>query len=497
MGNTILKIEHLTKNFPGVKALDDVSFDINEGEVHALVGENGAGKSTLIKTLAGVNSLESGTIILNGESVRFEKPMDAIEHGISVVHQEIKLVSTLSVAENIFIGRPPMGKSGLFDRNRLNKDARALLDSIGASIIDEKETVHRLSIAQQQMVEICKALSYNSRIIIMDEPSATLTDKELSFLFDTIKLLKSKGITVIYISHRLEEIFEIGDRVTVLRDGKHISTNNVSEINKQKLIAMMVGRELENEYPKEVVPIGEVKLEVKKLTRPGVLKDISFQLHKGEILGFAGLVGAGRTELARTIFGADHPKTLYGDILIDGKKVVIKDVEDAIANKMALIPEDRKSQGLVLSMDVKKNISMADIARIMSGAFLNTQKEADLAKEYIKLLRIATPDENRIVKNLSGGNQQKVVIAKWLAANSEILILDEPTRGVDVGAKAEIYKLLNEFVRAGKAVIMISSEMPELIGMCDRIIVFRDGRITGEFNRENATQERILEAAIQ
>lgn len=497
MEEAILEIKNVTKRFPGVTALKEVSFNVNKGEIHALVGENGAGKSTLIKILSGVNSLEEGELYLHGEQVRFSKPIEAIEKGISVVHQEIKLVSTLSAAENIFIGRPVLNKLGLLDRKQLNKNARNLLDSIGADIINEKTIVSRLSIAEQQMVEICKALSYNSEIIIMDEPSATLTNKELTLLFKILNNLKKMGITVIYISHRLEEIFEIADRVTVLRDGRHIYTGNVSEVDRKKLISMMVGRELENEYPKEFFERGEPILEVRSLNRPGVLKNISFTLYKGEILGFAGLVGSGRTELARTIFGADYNKNITGEIIIKGKPAAIRRVQNATKHGIALIPEDRKSQGLVLGMSIKQNISMANIRRIKAKGFLSRRKEAILAKNYIQALRIVTPDENRQVRNLSGGNQQKVVIAKWLAADSEIMILDEPTRGVDVGAKAEIYKLLNTFIKEGKAVIMISSEMPEIIGMCDRVLVFREGSIVGEFMRDEVTQEKILDKAIK
>lgn len=496
MPDKILAIEHISKRFPGVLALDDVSFEVQKGTIHALVGENGAGKSTLIKILSGANSLESGSIQLNGTSVRFNKPVEAIASGISVVHQEIKLVDALSVAENIFIGRPPL-TFGLLNRRKLNADARKLLDNIGADIIDEKSVVKRLSIAEQQMVEICKALSYNSEIIIMDEPSATLTDKELTLLFQILKRLKSMGITVIYISHRLEEIFEIADNVTVLRDGKHIHTGPVGELDRKKLISMMVGRGLENEYPKEFAKRGKALLEVKHLNRPGVLHDVSFTLYQGEVLCISGLVGSGRTELARTIFGADYNKRITGEIWINGKKTAIKRVRDAKRCGVALIPEDRKKQGLVLGMTLRENVSMANIQRVMHMGLLSRRKETALAKEYIKTLRIVTPNENRQVRNLSGGNQQKVVISKWLAANSDILILDEPTRGVDVGAKAEIYKLLNGFIQSGKAVLMISSEMPEVIGMCDRVLVFRDGMITAEFTRDEVTQEKILDAAIK
>ena len=412
------------------------------------------------------------------------------------MYQEIKLVDTLTVSENIFIGRPPMKSRSRIDWKQLHKNARALLDSINADI-DEHAIVGNLSIAQQQMVEICKALSQNAELIIMDEPSATLTDKELSMLFSILKNLKQRGITVIYISHRMEEVFEISDTVTVLRDGKHIFTGATADLDRKQLISMMVGRELENEYPKEFADQSETLLEVRNLNRPGVLHNINIKLYGGEVLCISGLVGSGRTEFARTIFGADYSKSNTGEILIKGKSVMIHSVVDAMNHGIALIPEDRKRQGLVLDMSVRENVSMANIRRVMRGLSISRKLENSLAKEYIKSLRIMTPDEQRAVKNLSGGNQQKVVIAKWLASNADILILDEPTRGVDVGAKAEIYKLLNTFTKAGKGVIMISSEMPEVLGMCDRILVFREGTISGEFSREEATQEKLLDAAMR
>ena len=496
MSDVILKIQGISKSFPGVKALKNVSFEVRSGEIHALMGENGAGKSTLIKILSGVNHIDEGELFYKGQSVKFQTPMDAIKAGISVVYQEIKLVDTLTVSENIFIGRPPMKSRSRIDWKQLHKNARALLDSINADI-DEHAIVGNLSIAQQQMVEICKALSQNAELIIMDEPSATLTDKELSMLFSILKNLKQRGITVIYISHRMEEVFEISDTVTVLRDGKHIFTGATADLDRKQLISMMVGRELENEYPKEFAGQSETLLEVRNLNRPGVLHNINMKLYGGEVLCISGLVGSGRTEFARTIFGADYSKSNTGEILIKGKSVMIHSVVDAMNHGIALIPEDRKRQGLVLDMSVRENVSMANIRRVMRGLSISRKLENSLAKEYIKSLRIMTPDEQRAVKNLSGGNQQKVVIAKWLASNADILILDEPTRGVDVGAKAEIYKLLNTFTKAGKGVIMISSEMPEVLGMCDRILVFREGTISGEFSREEATQEKLLDAAMR
>jgi ABC-type sugar transport system ATPase subunit len=495
--NLILSVRGISKYFPGVKALDNVSFDVVKGHIHALVGENGAGKSTLIKILSGVYSASEGDFLYNGKEVKINSPLEAQMLGISVVHQELKLVDTLSVAENIFLGRPQTSGGKLVklvDWKKQYSKAQELLDRLNVTL-DLNKTVSKLSVAQQQIVEICKALSFDSELIIMDEPSATLTEKELDVLYRILHMLKEKGVTIIYISHRLEEIFKIADRVSVLRDGKHIETRDVKDFDRKTLISLMVGRELENEYPKETVPIGEVILEVKNINRRKVLNDISFSLKKGEILGIAGLVGSGRTELARAIFGADTDIT--GDIFIKGQKVNINDVADAIEKKIALVPEDRKQQGLILGMTVKENISLVGIDRILNRGIINSHKEKELAKSYIKALRVVTPDEERQVKYLSGGNQQKVVLSKWLAVDSDIIIFDEPTRGVDVGAKAEIYKLLNNLVAEGKGVIMISSELPEILGMCDRIIVMHDGRITGEVMREDATQEVIMEHATR
>lgn len=496
--NNLLRIKNISKYFPGVKALDDVSFDVRKGDIHALVGENGAGKSTLIKILSGVYSADKGSFDFKGKEVNVNSPLEAQMLGMSVVHQELKLVETLTVAENIFLGRPPVNKNNkivqLVNWRKLYKEAQQLLDQLNVKI-DMNATVNKLSVAQQQIVEICKALSFNAELIIMDEPSATLTEKELDILFNILKMLKEKGVTIIYISHRLEEVFELADRVTVLRDGMHIKTADVKDVDRKALISSMVGRELENEYPKQAVEITDTLLEVKNLNRTGVLENINFQLKKGEILGIAGLVGAGRTELARTIFGAD--KKSSGEIYIRGKKVEINDVTDAIEKKIGLVPEDRKLHGLVLGMSVKQNTSLVGIDKILKNGIINDSLEKKLALDYIDKLRIVTPDEERVVKNLSGGNQQKVVLAKWLAVDSDILIFDEPTRGIDVGAKAEIYRLICNLASEGKGIIMISSELPELIGMCDRILVMHDGRITGEVDRDSFSQEIIMEYATR
>jgi len=496
MEEIILSMNGIHKEFPGVKALTDVSFSVRKGDIHALVGENGAGKSTLIKILAGEYKASAGTVTFKGKVVNVSSPLEAQELGMSVVHQELKLVETLSVVENIFLGRPRVRKyrSGLelVDWKKMHAEGRALLEQLKVTL-DLDEQVSRLSVAQKQIVEICKALSFNAELIIMDEPSATLTEKELDVLFGILKLLKEKGVTIIYISHRIEEIFKLADRVTILRDGYHIATRAIGDVDRKSLIAMMVGRELENEYPKTEVPFGDVLLSVNHISRGKKLHDISFSLKKGEILGIAGLVGAGRTELARVIFGADQKDS--GELLIKGTKVEIHDVSDAIRHRIALVPEDRKRHGLILDMSVKENISMAGIDKVTRRGILRKKLERDLAASFIRRLRIITPDENREVKYLSGGNQQKVVLAKWLTVNSDILIFDEPTRGIDVGAKAEIYRILSNLAAEGKGVIMISSELPEILGMCDRILVMHDGRITGELTRKEATQERILEYA--
>jgi ribose transport system ATP-binding protein len=492
----ILDIRQISKSFPGVQALDSISFSVRAGEVHALVGENGAGKSTLIKILSGVYHATSGSFTFKGKEVHINGPLEAQMLGMSVVHQELKLVESLTVAENIYLGRPvrtkALGFLPLVDWKKMTEDGNALLEKLKVKL-DLGARVSRLSIAQKQIVEICKALSFNAELIIMDEPSATLTERELEVLFGMLKMLNQNGVSIIYISHRIEEIFRLAHTVTVLRDGKHIATSPVGEVTKRSLISMMVGRELESEYPKTPVPIGDVLLEARGLSRGTRLRDISFSLRRGEILGIAGLVGAGRTELARAMFGADGRDR--GEIFVKGKKVEIRRVSDAIRHRLGFVPEDRKLQGLVLGMTVKENISLAGIVKVIRRRVIVRKLERKLALDFIQALRIVTPDENKEVKYLSGGNQQKVVLAKWLAVDSDILIFDEPTRGVDVGAKTEIYRLLNALVAEGKGVIMISSELPEIMGMCDRILVMHDGRITGELQRGEATQEKVLELA--
>lgn len=485
--NYILTLKNITKEFPGVKALDDVTINIEHGTIHGLVGENGAGKSTLIKILAGIYQPNKGEIILDGKPCRFNSPIEARRAGISVVHQEIKLAEPLSVAENMFLGNVQL-KNGLVDWKGMRRRAREIVEDLGMDI-DINAQVSSLTVAKKQIVEIMHAINNNSRILIMDEPSAVLTDRELEVMFRIVKQLRDKGITIIYISHRLDEIFGLCSNVSVLRDGRHIDTIPVASVDRQGLINMMVGREMGQEYPKEVGNVGGTILEVKNLSR-GILQDISFEVKSGEVFGISGLVGAGRTELARAILGIDKPES--GEVYVRGKKVHYRTFADAIRDGLGLIPEDRKLQGLVQIMSVKRNTTLVNMKRVLRAGVISSSLEEKLSKEYADKLHVVTPSMETEVQYLSGGNQQKVVIAKWLFQNSEILFLDEPTRGIDVGAKAEIYRLINRMAKEGKTIIMISSEMPELLGMCDRIMVMHEGHKMGELNAAEATQAKIM-----
>lgn len=485
--NYILTLKNITKEFPGVKALDDVTINIERGTIHGLVGENGAGKSTLIKVLAGIYQPNKGEIILDGKPCRFNSPIEARRAGISVVHQEIKLAEPLSVAENMFLGNVQL-KNGLVDWKGMRRRAREIVEDLGMDI-DINAQVSSLTVAKKQIVEIMHAINNNSRILIMDEPSAVLTDRELEVMFRIVKQLRDEGITIIYISHRLDEIFGLCSNVSVLRDGRHIDTIPVASIDRQGLINMMVGREMGQEYPKEVGNVGGTILEVKNLSR-GILQDISFEVKSGEVFGISGLVGAGRTELARAILGIDKPES--GEVYVRGKKVHYRTFADAIRDGLGLIPEDRKLQGLVQIMSVKRNTTLVNMKRVLRAGVISSSLEETLSKEYADKLHVVTPSMETEVQYLSGGNQQKVVIAKWLFQNSEILFLDEPTRGIDVGAKAEIYRLINRMAKEGKTIIMISSEMPELLGLCDRIMVMHEGHKMGELNAAEATQEKIM-----
>ncbi|MEA4896791.1 MAG: sugar ABC transporter ATP-binding protein [Eubacteriales bacterium] len=484
----ILSVENVSKAFPGVKALSDVSICVRRGDVHGIVGENGAGKSTLMKILSGVYEKDAGTVVFEGESVDFTTPIQSIRRGLSIIYQEFNLVNSMSVGENIFLGRfhEVGGMKGTHRR------ARALLDSIG-STIDTRRLVSELSCSEKQMVEITKALSYNSKLIIMDEPSSSLTEEELSRLGAIIRTLRDQGISIIYISHKLDEIFEYCDRVTVMRDGRVIDTRDTRGLGRAELIAMMVGRPIESEYPERPRCVGDAILTVRNLnTRK--LHDISFTLRRGEILGLVGLVGAGRTEIVRALFGAD--KVRGHEVTLNGRSVRIRGPVDAKRLGIGFVPEDRKLQGLVLPFSVRSNISMASLGKIGPRGVLRMARERTIADRHIASLAIKTPSQLTRVESLSGGNQQKCVLGRWLETEPNILILDEPTRGIDVGAKYEIYLLMKRIAEGGGAILLISSELPEVLGMSNRVLTVTGGRITGEFDPERATAQEIMSRAI-
>ncbi|EFE4225152.1 sugar ABC transporter ATP-binding protein [Escherichia coli] len=495
MSETFLQMKHITKRFPGVLALNDVQFTLRRSEVHALLGENGAGKSTLMKILSGVYQPDEGEIIFEDKPVSFSDPLSAQNVGITIIHQEFNLFPELTVEENIFIGREFCKKNRWrLDEKQQRQATIEILQKLNLAIKPDT-LVADLTVAQQQMVEIAKAISVNARILIMDEPTAALTETEIESLFRVTRLLKEQGTGIVYISHRLEELALIADRATVMRDGQYISTVDYECVKISDLIAMMVGRDLGNIYPRrealqQRIPV----LEVNGLTRKGVLNDINFTLYRGEILGFAGLMGAGRTELARAIFGADSIDS--GTLKLNGKETVIKDISDAIQQGISYLTEDRKKEGLALNLSVERNIMLGNYPEY-SDRFgnIDSRRCQQTSEEQVKALRIKTPNLEQAALNLSGGNQQKIIIARWVCKDTDILIFDEPTRGIDVGAKLEIYELMNRLVAKGKSIIMISSELPEVLGMCDRILVMRSGRITGELSAKEATQEKIMQYA--
>jgi len=486
----VLEMLNVSKAYPGVQALQDVQLRVRPGEVHALVGENGAGKSTLMKILAGAERMDSGRILVNGNEVHIDSPNKAQALGITIIYQEFNLVPQLGAAENIFLGREPT-RAGLVDFRKEKEESRQLLDRLGISF-DLDTPISRLSVAQQQMVEIAKALSVNAKIIAMDEPSATLTLHELDSLFRLIRTLKDQGVSIVYISHRLEEVFEVCDRVTVLRDGEWIDTRDVTDVDRDSMIEMMVGRKITEEFPKEKIERGEEILRIEGLSR-GRVKDVSLAVHAGEIVALTGLVGAGRTEVARMIFGADQPER--GRIFLDDRPVSIRHPRDAIDRGICLLSEDRKNQGLVLGMRVRENVTLPTLKDFCRWVFVRSRQEREKVEEYVKDLRIKTPSVEEIVQNLSGGNQQKVVLAKWLLTSAKLVIFDEPTRGIDVGAKREIYLLMGRLLQQGLGILMISSELPEVLGMADRILVMGEGRLLGELSRAEATQEKIMDLA--
>jgi ribose transport system ATP-binding protein len=488
----LLRLEGICKQYPGVRALDEVTVELRSGEVHCIVGENGAGKSTLIKILSGAITKDRGQILIDGSKASIASPMDALRRGIAIIYQDFKLVPELSVAENIFLGKEPIQKTlPIIDYASMHRNARAQLLQLGEEI-DTMLSVSRLSAAQQQIVEIAKALSRRVRILAFDEPSAALTERELLKLFAIIRRLTSEGVGIMYISHRLDEIFEIGDRVTVLRDGRAINTSLIEAVNKKSLIQMMVGRKLEDEFPNVALTRGEEILHVENVSG-GILQNVHFSLCSGEILGFAGLIGAGRTEIARIIFGADGKES--GSIFLKGKEISPRSPREAIDVGIGLLTENRNRLGLITDMKVAENISLSSLDKLLRGPFLDKVKEVEMARRFVDQLHIKTPGVDEPVENLSGGNRQKVILARWLATKSKVLIFDEPTAGIDVGAKYEIYVLMKKLAQEGVGVIMISSDLPELLGLCDRIIVMRDGRITGELDRDEATQEKIMSLA--
>jgi ribose transport system ATP-binding protein len=489
----LLHMQQINKAFPGVQALQDVDLEVRPGEILALVGENGAGKSTLMKILSGVYRADSGQIRWQDQTITIHSPHDAQTHGISMIHQELALISHLDAGKNIFLGREPELLPGIIDWKTLYKNAEQELAQLSLDL-PVRTPVRFFPIAQQQMIEVAKALSLDAKLIVMDEPTSSLADREVVTLFEKMRALKERGVGIVFISHRMNEIFEIADRVTVLRDGQFVGTHRIADLQPEDVIRMMVGREVEQIFePRTTPPSQEIALEVTNLSRGQVIQDINFKLHKGEVLGIAGLVGAGRTELAETLFGI-HPANA-GTILLEGQPINIRRPSQAIRNGIGLVPEDRKRQGLFLRMSVAANVVMAMLKRLARLFFVPWAKVNTITEDFVERLDIRTPSNQQVVQNLSGGNQQKVVIAKWLTLDPKVLILDEPTRGIDVGAKAEIYRLINQLAERGVAILMISSELPEVIGVSDRILVMHEGRISGEFAAETATQDQLMHAA--
>lgn len=489
MEQELLVMKNINKSFPGVRALKDVSLSLQRGEVRALIGENGAGKSTLMKILSGVYQADSGQIFWEGKETKIHSTTEAADMGISIIYQELNLMPNMSILENIFLGREYKKARFLMDFKKAAQEARVYADMVGLNL-DVHTLVQDLSIAQRQMVEVAKALSMHAKLIVMDEPTSSLTDRETEILLNVVRKLRDSGVTVVFISHRLSELFEIADRISVLRDGESVGTVEVKDCSEERLIAMMVGRSLEDIYPKFDTKIGEVVLEARHLQAGAMVQDVSFQLRKGEILGFAGLVGAGRSEVMRAIFGVDRLES--GEIYVDGQRLTLRSPADAIRAGLGLVPEDRKLLGLILDMSVRENVTLACLREEMQKGILKESREEEITQQYIEQLGIKTPGQEQKVLNLSGGNQQKVVIGKWLATHPKILILDEPTRGIDVGAKKEIHELMSRLAATGVGIIMISSEMPEVLGMSDRVIVMHGGRICGELSREEANQEHIM-----
>lgn len=498
----VLQAKNITKQFGGVTALNNVNLEVHTGKVNVIVGENGAGKSTLMKILSGVYPSYQGELLLNGERVQFNSPKEAMQKGIAIIHQELNLIPYLSITENIFLGREIHTSFGFLNTKEMYKQTKGLLMRLDCDL-DPNTLVSDLRVGEQQLIEISKALLEEAKIVIMDEPTSAISDTEVEVLFKIITSLKEQNVSILYISHKLDELFLIADRFIGLRDGEIAGTiEDVSNTTKDDLIKLMVGRDIKNKYQKESIVLGEEVLRINNISLPRVyntseyiIKNINLSVKKGEVLGIFGLMGAGRTELLETLFGL-HPKRMSGDIYIENKKVAIKSVMDAIKYGLGLVPEDRKEDGLVLPMEITKNVSMANVDNVVKNNFLNTALETQLAKNYIEALKIKTPSETQLAKNLSGGNQQKVVLSKWLATKPKVLFLDEPTRGIDVNAKNEIYHVIHDLAKDGIGIIVVSSELPEIMAISDRILVLSDSGITGEFNQNNANEEAIMKAAI-
>jgi len=499
--NIILQAKNITKKFGGVTALDNVTLDVHLGKVNVIVGENGAGKSTLMKILSGVYPDYEGELFLNGEEINFSNPKEAMQKGIAIIHQELNLIPYLSITENIFLGRELTTGFGFLDAQQMHEKVKVLLGRLHSDL-NPKTLVSELRVGEQQLVEIAKALLEDAKVVIMDEPTSAISDSEVEVLFKIIASLKKQNVSILYISHKLDELFLIADRFIGLRDGKTVGViEDPTDTKKDDLIKLMVGRAIENRFQKNQVVIGDELLRVENLSLQRandksrfLLKEINFSVHKGEVLGLFGLMGAGRTELLETLFGL-HPKHSAGKVFIEKEEVTINSIMEAIKNGMGLVPENRKEDGLVLQMEIAKNISMVSVDSIIKNGFLNTKLETRLSTKYIESLQIKTPSEKQFSKNLSGGNQQKVVLAKWLAANPKILFLDEPTRGIDVNAKNEIYHLISNLAKDGLGIVVVSSELPEIMAISDRILVLSQSKITGEFNQENESEEAIMQAA--
>lgn len=483
-------LEHISKSFPGVKALNDVSINFSPGRVHVLLGENGAGKSTIIKIISGVYQSDEGNLIVRGNKERFENTRESLGKGIGVIHQELSVIPDLTIAENIFLGREPKTPLGLIDKQKMNQEAGKLLESLGMQI-NPKTFIRKLANGDKQMVEIARAVSQNSSMVIMDEPTSSLSEKEVGALFKVIKSLKKENVAVIYISHRLKEIREIGDDITILRDGKVVATLPLSQISEEEMINKMVGREMKQFYFRSEHAVkDEIVLSVENLGRGRTFHNVTFQLRRGEILGVAGLIGAGRTEVMRTVFGADAPDS--GSMFVYGRPYRPKSVKDGVASGIGLVPEDRRGQGLLLEKNVAINTTISSLFQRSRKGLIDFAWEKAASEEYVKKMGTKTPGIRTWIKNLSGGNQQKVVIARWLLAGSRILIMDEPTRGIDVNAKAEIYNLMKEFVEAGGSIIMVSSDLPEILGVADRIMIMREGTVSGFIDTKEASEEKIM-----